>query len=103
MNHQAIRNLYPQVWVIETTDKGEVCYDKDNNIFTYDKELVKQEAQRLQEEADKNKYKLSRAQEYPSVKEFADAMFWASQGDDTKLQAYYAACQAVKDKYPKPE
>lgn len=103
MNHQAIRNLYPDVWVIETNDQGEVCYDKENNIFTYDKELVKLEAQRLQKEADDNRYKSLRSKDYPSVKEFADAMFWASQGDDTKLQEYYAACQAVKDKYPKPE
>jgi chlorite dismutase len=103
MNHQAIRNLYPDVWIIETTEVGEICYDKDNNIFTYDRELVKQEAERLQKEADKNKYKVFRAQEYPSLKDFADAMFWASQGDESKLQEYYAAVQAVKDKYPKPE
>ena len=103
MKHQAIRNLYPNVWMIETTPEGEICYDKNNNKVEYDEQLVQVEFDRLQKEADDNLYKLLRSKEYPSVKEFADAMFWSSQGDDTKLQEYYAACQAVKDKYPKPE
>lgn len=46
-------------------------------------------------------YKADRVKEYPSLSEFADAMYWASRGDNTKLQAYYAACEAVKQKYPK--
>ena len=101
MIHQAIRNLYPEVWMIETTETGEICYDKNNSVLEVDKDLVNLEAQRLQKEADDNQYKLLRAREYPSVKDFADAMFWSSQGDNSKLDAYYAAVQAVKDKYPK--
>lgn len=103
MIHQAIRNLYPNIWMIETTPNGEVCYDKNNKVVIVDKALVDKETERLQKEADDNQYKLLRAKEYPSVKEFADAMFWAAQGDETKLAEYYAACQAVKDKYPKPQ
>jgi hypothetical protein len=41
--------------------------------------------------------------EYPSLTDFADAMYWASKGDNTKLDNYYAACEAIKDKYPKGE
>ncbi len=53
------------------------------------------------EEVLRTEYKRQRAIEYPDIKEFADAMYWSSKGDNTKLDAYYAACQAIKDKYPK--
>lgn len=43
-----------------------------------------------------------RKKAYPSTTEFADAMFWQSKGDNTKMEAYLAACEAVKLKYPKP-
>lgn len=43
-----------------------------------------------------------RAAEYPPVSDFADAMVHAQMGDSSKLTAYYAACEAVKAKYPKP-
>jgi hypothetical protein len=42
-----------------------------------------------------------RKMEYPPLTDLADAMYWASQGDNTKLDNYYAACEAVKLKYPK--
>jgi len=41
--------------------------------------------------------------EYPPLTDLADAMYWASQGDNTKLEAYYTACEAVKLKYPKAQ
>lgn len=43
-----------------------------------------------------------RAMEYPPLQDFADAMFWQAQGDDSKMVAYFAKCAAVKAKYPKP-
>lgn len=46
-------------------------------------------------------YQQRRVEEYPPLSEFADAMYWQSQGDDTKMTAYLAACEAVKSKYPK--
>jgi len=46
-------------------------------------------------------YLVLRANEYPPLTDLADAMYWSSQGDNTKLEAYYAACEAVKLKYPK--
>ena len=48
-------------------------------------------------------YQRQRAPEYPSMVDLADAMYWNSTGDSTKLDEYYAACAAVKAKYPKPE
>lgn len=40
---------------------------------------------------------------YPSLTDLADAMYWNSKGDDSKLTAYYAACEKVKTDNPKPE
>lgn len=48
-------------------------------------------------------YQQLRKTEYPSLTEFADAYYWSQKGDDTKMTAYVAACDAVKTKYPKPE
>lgn len=48
-------------------------------------------------------YQRQRAPEYPSMADLADALYWNSTGDSTKLDEYYAACAAVKAKYPKPE
>ena len=39
---------------------------------------------------------------YPSLEDFADAMYWNSKGDSSKLTAYYAACEKVKTDNPKP-
>lgn len=47
--------------------------------------------------------KVTRALAYPSLADFADAMYWNSKGDDSKLTAYYAACEKVKTDNPKPE
>ena len=48
-------------------------------------------------------YRRLRAPEYPPVTDLADAIFWQQQGDNSKMEAYIAACEAVKAKYPKPE
>lgn len=46
-------------------------------------------------------YQQPRKAEYPPLADLADALYWQSQGDDTKMTAYLAACDAVKAKYPK--
>lgn len=51
----------------------------------------------------KYEYRQLRAPEYPPVTDLADAIYWQQQGDDSKMIAYVAACEAVKEKYPKPE
>jgi hypothetical protein len=57
-----------------------------------DAQLAKQEAER---------YKDQRAPEYPPLSDLADAVYWQSQGDESKMVAYVAAVEAVKAKYPK--
>lgn len=46
-------------------------------------------------------YRVRRQQEYPTLAALADAMYWQARGDASKMQAYLAACDAVKAKYPK--
>ena len=47
-------------------------------------------------------YSKLRAKAYPSLTEFADAMFWAQAGDKSKLDEYFKKIKAVKTKFPKP-
>jgi hypothetical protein len=47
-----------------------------------------------------NAYKNQREREYPPVTDYLDGVV---KGDQAQIDAYIAACQAVKNKYPKPE
>jgi hypothetical protein len=46
------------------------------------------------------KYQRNRASEYPPITDYIDGVV---KGDQAQIDAYIAACQAVKAKYPKPE
>ena len=63
---------------------------------------INAEVTRLQAEYDAKKYQIDRQPLYPSLGDFADAMYWNSKGDSTKLEAYYTACEKVKTDNPKP-
>jgi hypothetical protein len=67
------------------------------------KQQVEAEVQRLQEIADSYYYQRARKREYPPMTDYLDAVYWQSQGDDSKMAAYLAAIEAVKAKYPKTE
>lgn len=45
-------------------------------------------------------YAMQRAGEYPPITDYLDGLV---KGDQAQIDAYIAACQAVKAKYPKPE
>jgi hypothetical protein len=49
----------------------------------------------------KGDYVKRRTQEYPDLAELADALYWQSKGDKTKLDSYIAKCDKVKTKFPK--
>ena len=49
----------------------------------------------------KVKYKDDRALAYPSLGDFADAIYWKEKGDDSKMTAWVAACDKVKSDLPK--
>lgn len=38
---------------------------------------------------------------YPPLEDLADAVYWQSRGDDTKMQKYMARVEAVKRQFPK--
>ncbi len=98
MKHQAIRNLYPNVVVIQD-DIG--CFDSTGNLIEIDNLLVLAENNRLNSIEQANLYRRQRQPEYPPLQDLADALYWQSKGDNTKMEAYLAACEAVKQKYPK--
>lgn len=43
-----------------------------------------------------------RMREYPPLQQLADALYWSQRGDQSLMEAYLAACDEVKRKYPKP-
>ena len=100
LNHEAIRRAYPNA---VTIDDGTGAFDADGNPITLDQTLVDAAAAEIQSELDATQYQRNRQPEYPSLATLADALYWSNQGDNTKLDEYYAACAAVKAKYPKPE
>ena len=59
---------------------------------------IQAEITRLQAEYDSKAYARSRAPEYPPITDYLDGVV---KGDQAQIDAYIAACQAVKTKYPK--
>ena len=100
MNHEAIRRAYPNA---VTIDDGTGAFDANGNQIVLDQALVDAAAAEIAAELAATEYQRQRAPEYPSLATLADALYWNSTGDSTKLDEYYAACAAVKAKYPKPE
>ena len=95
LDHEAIRKAYPDA---VTIDDGTGAFKSDGSQIT----LVQSDIDAARVELDKLKYKDTRQLLYPSLGDFADAMYWNSKGDSTKLEAYYAACEKVKTDNPKP-
>lgn len=83
----AIYKLNPTI----VTIRGGVAYDNDGNEVTYDK--AKAEAYAKSQE-----YIAQRAAEYPPITDYLDGVV---KGDQAQIDAYIAACLAVKNKYPK--
>jgi hypothetical protein len=88
MNHKAIYKLYPNVVAV---DDGEGAFDINGNKVEIDLALVNAWV-------DPEAYKAKRAAEYPPYTDYLDGIV---KGDNTQVQAYIDACNAVKNKYPK--
>ena len=84
----AIYKLNPSV----VTVRGDVAYDKDENIVEYDKDAV-------QAYVDAHAYIAKRAAEYPPITDYIDGVV---KGDQAQIDKYITDCLAVKNKYPKP-
>ena len=86
----AIIAIYPNI----VTTRGDEAFDAEGNPVAYDKDAV-------QAYVDAHAYIAKRQAEYPSLADFADAYYWAQNGDDTKMTAYIEKCAEIKTKYPK--
>ena len=84
----AIYKLNPSV----VTIRGDIAYDADGNEVAYDKAAV-------EAYVDAHAYIAKRQAEYPPYTNYLDGIV---KGDQEQIDAYIAACQAVKTKYPKP-
>lgn len=48
-------------------------------------------------------YAEQRERAYPPLCDLADALYWRERGDDKPWQAWLAACDAVKSRFPKED
>ena len=88
--------------VIFTLDGDEGAKDASGNTITLDQTKIDEARSTIDADYAKIKYKDDRQPLYPPLEDFADAMYWNSKGDSTKLEAYYSACEKVKTDNPKP-
>lgn len=87
MNVQAVYTLYSQV--VNTIE--DEAFDIDGNKVELDMDAVNAWV-------DPDAYKAKRAAEYPPMTDYLDGVV---KGDQAQIDAYIAACLAVKTKYPK--
>ena len=99
LDHEAIRKAYPDA---VTIDDGEGAFKADGTKINLIQSDIDSARSTLDSEYAKVKYKDDRQPLYPPLADFADAMYWNSKGDSSKLTAYYAACEKVKADNPKP-
>ena len=100
LDHPAIYKAYAGTVISISDENGAV--DKDGKSVSLDSSLVAKARTEIDEEYAKVKYKDDRKPLYPPLEDFADAIYWNSKGDSSKLTAYYAACEKVKTDNPKP-
>jgi hypothetical protein len=87
--HQAIFATYTNV----VTIRGDEAFDAEGNAVVYNEATV-------QAYLDAHAYIAKRQAEYPPYTDYLDGVV---KGNQAQIDAYIAACQAVKTKYPKPE
>ena len=93
----AIQSLRPGAqWVLRGDDLEWV--DTEQTQPT-DAEIIAEIA-RLQAAYDSTEYQRKRAAEYPPMSDYLDGVV---KGDQAQIDAYVAACLAVKAKYPKEQ
>ena len=85
--HNAIYKTHPTV----VTIRGDVAYDKDENIVTYNEATV-------QTYIDNHAYIAKRQAEYPPFTDYLDGIV---KSDAAQVQKYIADCLAVKARFPK--
>ena len=92
MNHEAIRNINPDV----VTIRGDVAYDANEQVIEIDQAAYDAEVARLEAEHNATQYQRDRKAEYPSIEECVHAIL------DGELDALQALRAEIKARYPKP-
>ena len=99
LDHEAIRKAYPDAVRI---DDSTGAFKENGTQITLVQSDIDAARVTLNAEAAAIAYQSTRQPLYPSLGDFADAMYWNSKGDSSKLTAYYTACEKVKTDNPKP-
>ena len=99
LDHEAIRKAYSDAVIV---DDGKGAFKADGTQITLVQSEIDAARVTLDSEAAAIAYQSTRQPFYPSLGDFADAMYWNSKGDSSKLEAYYTACEKVKTDNPKP-
>ena len=99
LDHDAIRKAYPEAGYINDATGA---FKEDGSKIDLVQSDIDAARATLDAEAAATAYQSTRQPLYPSLGDFADAMYWNSKGDSSKLTAYYAACEKVKTDNPKP-
>lgn len=95
MRDEAIYATHPNVVAINA---GADAYDESGTLVVLNEALVQAKMAELAREYERNQYKAFRAAEYPDFRDYLDGIV---KDDQAQIDAYIAACQAVKAKYPK--
>jgi hypothetical protein len=96
----ALLSLAPGAqWILSGDDLSGIQW-LDTDIEMPLAEDIEAEILRLQAEYNALEYQRIRKAEYPPIEDYLDGIV---KDDQDQIDAYIAACQVVKDKYPKPE
>lgn len=97
---EALHSLVPSAeWIVRGSEYSGIEW-LSNDMACPSESEVTAERVRLQQLHDAKDYQRKRAPEYPPITDYIDGVV---KGDQAQIDAYIAACQAVKAKYPKPE
>ena len=100
LDHEAIYKAY--TGTVVRIDDSAGAFDASGASVSLYQSKIDSARDTLDAEAAAIAYKSTRQPLYPSLGDYADAMYWNSKGDSSKLTAYYAACEKVKTDNPKP-
>ena len=97
---EAISSLTPGAqWTLNGDEYAGLDWLDEEQTQPTEQECIA-EAARLQAAYDALEYQRLRAPEYPPITDYLDGI---AKSDKAQVDAYVAACKAVKAKYPKPE
>jgi len=96
LDHLAILKAYPNA---VTIDDGTGVFDKDDNPISLVQSDIDAARVTLDAEFAASKYKIDRVEEYPSIGDQLDMLYWDKKNSTT---TWADAVEAVKAKYPKP-